>query len=364
MSDFWAKNENLSDYEELQETIEEQAEAMLDQIEEEESEDYMEEYDEEYEEAYGPHDDTEADTAYSLNSRESSVVSQAKVRLEQARLYEMLIEHDTFKGVKAHPQALKNVKNELKQYIIDRLDILLNIKQEEIEQPKEFVVDSPFNDVEVEFLKALSFKGTKGASAKVRPQQLVVSEIQSVIEDPSDRGGLNAIVQQEPEYEEEYEEEEPKPAPKPVRRKAPPKPAPRPKQKPSPKAIPASKRKPKRKPAKPKKVAKPVSTKGIKRQRRGKLGNDEAEAIAREDMKRMEGRPNKPVHEMTGKELIAANKRISKGNVKIRPANAKPMLNDAQAGMYYQAREMNNNMDPNSNMKNILVQKILSEKNQ
>ena len=33
------------------------------------------------------------------------------------------------------------------------------------------VVDSQFNDVEVDFLKALAYKGTKGASSNGRPLQ-------------------------------------------------------------------------------------------------------------------------------------------------------------------------------------------------
>ena len=346
---FWDEDRQ-SEYEQIEETFDESAQAILDEMdgkvpEELEEEEMEEEYEEE--EYMDDYEATETESAYTLDRRESSVVNESMIRLEQARLYDMLIKHDLFKGVKAHPHALQNVQNELKSYIVDRLEILLGIKQEKTksERPRELVVDSPFNDVEIEFLKALSYKGTKGASLQAQPKQLRAAEIQSVGDDS------------------EYEEEEPELAP--VRRPAPPKPkapvrkAPARKKKPvaktpvKPKA-PARKRKPTaKKPATAKK------TKGITRKsRRKEMSDKEAEEIAREDMKRMSGY-NKPAHEMTAKELIAANKKIAQKNQKVRPENAKEMATEAQASMLYQQQQIQQGQTGF----NTLLQKVLHDKN-
>jgi len=191
MSGFW-DNEGESEYEKIEETYDEGTQAVLDELDgkipaEEEEMEYEDEYeedenyDENYEEQMSDYNATEVESAYKLDRRESSVVNESMVRLEQARLYDMLIKHYLFVGVKAHPNALRNVQNELKSYIVDRLEILLGIKQEKSkkEGPKEFIVDSPFNDVEIDFLKALSYKGTKGASRQAQAKQLRASDGQS-----------------------------------------------------------------------------------------------------------------------------------------------------------------------------------------
>jgi len=349
---FWDEDRQ-SEYEQIEETFDEGAQAILDEMDgkvPEEVEDEMEEYEDEYEEEYmEDYEATESESAYALDRRESSVVTQSMIRLEQARLYDMLIKHDLFKGVKAHPHALKNVQNELKSYIVDRLEILLGIKQEKTERPKELVVDSPFNDVEIDFLKALSYKGTKGASAQAKTKRLRAEEIQPIGDDEDyeeeESGGLQSLgaVEEEPELA-------------PVKRPAPARKAPKrtPKKKPVAKKPPARKRKPAaKKPA----VAK--KTKGITRKsRRKEMSDKEAEELAREDMKRMAGY-NKPAHEMTAKELIAANKKIAQKNQKVRPASAKEMPNEAQTSMLYQQQQL---QQGNTGF-NTLLQKVLHDKN-
>ena len=372
MSTFW-DNDGQSEYEQIEETYDEQAQALLDDMETEEEmeEDYEE--DDYEEECMDDYEATKTASAYKLDRRESSVVNESMVRLEQARLYDMLIKHDLFAGVKAHPNALRNVQNELKKYIVDRLEILLGIKQEKSlkERPKEFIVDSPFNDIEIDFLKALSFKGTKGASAHAEEKQLRASEVQSEEDD-----------------EEEYEEESvglrplssfhKEPELTPIRRPAP-KPKPKPMMKPKPTPTP-TKGSPVRKeprerdfngkamkkeaPTKkkrpiPKKKVQAKSTKGITRKsRRPVMSDAEAEEIAREDMKRMAGY-KKPAHEMTAKELLAANKKIAQQNVKIRPAGAKEMATTAQTSMLYQQQQINQG----TTGFNTLLQKVLHDKN-
>ena len=65
-----------------------------------------------------------------LQEEEISVVDNARIRLEQGRLYEMLIKHNLFEGVDAMPQAVAKVQTEIKEFIIERLEILLGMKSE------------------------------------------------------------------------------------------------------------------------------------------------------------------------------------------------------------------------------------------
>lgn len=156
MGNFWDE-ESISEYEMLgnQESIESVPVYKLDEINEEDLEDIQEE------------------AAFDLNLEESSVIYNARLRLEQARLYEMLINHNIFEGVEANPQAIKNVQGELKAYIVDRLEILLGIKKEKIETEEKIEIVSDLNDIELDFLKQLAYKGTKGAS---REGRVVVKE--------------------------------------------------------------------------------------------------------------------------------------------------------------------------------------------
>lgn len=113
-------------------------------------------------------------SAFDLNNKEASAIYSARLRLEQARLYELLINHNVFDGVDASPEAITKVQSDLKKYLVDRLEILLGIKKKkkkEIDIQQAVVVDSQFNDIEVDFLKALAYKGTKGASSGGMPVQ-------------------------------------------------------------------------------------------------------------------------------------------------------------------------------------------------
>ena len=42
---------------------------------------------------------------------------EAQVRLEQGRLYQMLLKHDLFDGVDADARAMKNVQNEIREFM-------------------------------------------------------------------------------------------------------------------------------------------------------------------------------------------------------------------------------------------------------
>jgi hypothetical protein len=122
----------------------------------------------------------EQEIAYTLESNEEDILEEAIVRLEQARLYEMLIKHDIFEGVDGNPIALQNVQNELKSYIIDRLQILLGIKADDL-APERYSertvkVELPFNRLEIEALKDIANKLTKGASGDMQEREVIEAE--------------------------------------------------------------------------------------------------------------------------------------------------------------------------------------------
>lgn len=121
---------------------------------------------------------------------EKNIIDNARIRLEQGRLYEMLIKHDLFDGVDADPKAVSNVQQEIKGFIMERLEILLGMKAEkEVEVHK---VESQFNDMEVQALKMVASKVTQGQSAKAPEIKKEPSPFAPVKEKPKSKG-LNAI---------------------------------------------------------------------------------------------------------------------------------------------------------------------------
>lgn len=108
------------------------------------------------------------ESAFELNDEQSNVVYNARLRLEQAKLYEMLINHDLFEGVEADAKAISIVREELKHYIVKRLEILMGLRQA-IEPKQEIPLN--FNPIEIDFLKQLSYKGTRGASIQSVPSK-------------------------------------------------------------------------------------------------------------------------------------------------------------------------------------------------
>lgn len=277
-----------------------------------------------------------AKSAYALSSNETNVLQTAMVQLDQARLYEMLLKHNLFEGVKANAASLKNVETELKDFILQRLQILLGMKSEKKEVTQapavqqKIKVELPFNDVEIEFLKALAFKGTKGESAKSPSTKTVEAQSMNSIKPLQEeqvglrKMSLSSFDEPEEEEVEEEEEIEVEEAPKP------------------------------RKP-----ISKPV----VKQQARPapKAQNLTADQLAREDIKNMAKR--KPAHLMSADELIEASKSINAGKKK--SAKATPMPDADALAMHYQMQQSkpsNNNV--NANLMGLLSQKLGFSTNQ
>lgn len=92
-------------------------------------------------------------------------ISPALLRLEQGKLYQMLIEHDLFADIDAHPQAIENVQRELKDFITSRLEIMLGLRTDK-EVHHLVRHDSVFTQNEIEALKALAKKLSDSVNKK------------------------------------------------------------------------------------------------------------------------------------------------------------------------------------------------------
>ena len=120
------------------------------------------------------------------------MIDKARNRLEQARLYEMLIEHDLFDGVEAAPVAISEVSSEIKNFISERLEILLGMKAEKETEIHQIVNDPQFNDLEVKVLRRLASQVSKGMTDSAPTTQKEPSELNAVKKKPVQQG-LNTL---------------------------------------------------------------------------------------------------------------------------------------------------------------------------
>ena len=101
-------------------------------------------------------EEEEEDTAF--------LMSDANLRLEQGRLYQMVLQGDIFADTNADPKAIRNVQREIHKFVRERMEVMLGIRQEKVQ---ETIVSSPFNDMEVTVLKMLASKMSKGQTETV-----------------------------------------------------------------------------------------------------------------------------------------------------------------------------------------------------
>lgn len=267
-------------------------------------------------------------SAFDLDEEEAGIVYNTRIRLEQAKLYEMLINHNLFDGVDVDHRAIAIVRNELKHYVVKRLEILMGLKSPVA--PKQ-VVESDFNSIEVDFLKQLAAKGTRGRSMEVEAatdEEMVAEQPQPV------SGGLNPIAGKR------IKSSDLKPLvkkPAAVLKKAvqPP--------------VQEKKKQAVKKRATPKQtVNRPQKKKTV--EKRVKLDSPlqarnltpaEAEALAKEDLKLMKNR--KPLHEMTAKEKAEEIARVNaKHTVRPKPnTNVAPPVSESQLFNKYTIEQAN-----------------------
>ncbi len=113
--------------------------------------------------------------AMQYTEEQAGLLDQADSRLEKANLYRMLLNHDLFGDVDCSPSIVNEVQEELKNIILEKLEVLLGMRAEEQKQETEFAIDLPFNALQVEALKVWADKLTKGKSKDASPAQAIVS---------------------------------------------------------------------------------------------------------------------------------------------------------------------------------------------
>ena len=122
----------------------------------------------------------------------TEILSDARLRLEQGRLYEMIINHDLFEGAVADPIAARFVQNKIRKFAKEQMEIMLGMRQETATVER-LEIDFPFNQVEVNVLKKLAFAASKGASEN---SDNFVPEVKRTTEEVATlprREGLNKI---------------------------------------------------------------------------------------------------------------------------------------------------------------------------
>jgi len=97
-------------------------------------------------------------------------LTNARLRLEQGRLYEMLLKHNLFADVDSDPRAIANVQRELKNYIQERLEVLLGLRPDPRLVKMQVEQNLPFNSLEINLLKSVVSKMSSGATERFEPK--------------------------------------------------------------------------------------------------------------------------------------------------------------------------------------------------
>lgn len=279
------------------------------------------------------------ESAYALDRQESNTIYNTKLRLEQARLYDLLINHDLFEGVEADPNAIAIVQNELKHYIVRRLEILMGLRQP---KPKQVETSSSgLNEVEIDFLKQLAYKGTMGKSVQTSAPQ---EKPRSPIAPAPKKQGLNSL-STKPQLKKPAS---PAPQKKPAAVQKTEAPTPTKQEKPKKNIDPADAR------------AKKVQTKpsGMGRT----LTMEEAMEIAKADLEATKGK--KSWNEMSKKEKKAEMERVNARHKKTKIANNVPFPTADQLEMQYMTQMQRRGATDQTQQFNLMLANALaSQKN-
>ena len=146
----------------------------------------------------------------------TEVLSDARLRLEQGKLYEMIMNHDFFGGVECDPRAAKIVQKQIIKFAKEQMEVMLGMRQTTQATPP--MVSSPFNSLEVDILKKLASAASKGATESEEAQAEMP---EPVVVAPPKKKTLNTIGSAKPQPK-----QQPKPIakkPEPIKRQAKPK---------------------------------------------------------------------------------------------------------------------------------------------
>lgn len=258
------------------------------------------------------------ESAYDLDEEETGIVFNAKLRLEQAKLYELLINHNFFEGVDASEKAINVVQNELKYYIVKRLEILLGLRKEAPVKTQQ-AGPSPFNSVEIDFLKQFAYKGTFGKSIEAEEEG---EEVGKSIPTPVKKAGLSPIRKQLPGIKgSQLQKQQPPPAQKKLAQKS----------------TPPVQTKTKKKPSKNVKEEAPNNKPSTPSFAGRNLTAEEIERIAKEDLKALEKR--KAWNKMTTKEKEEEAKKLAQRYTKKDIPNKTPIPTADQLEYQYMMQQ-------------------------
>lgn len=85
----------------------------------------------------------------------TDVLSDARLRLEQGKLYEMVMNHALFDGLDADPRAVKSVQKQIRKFAKEQMETMLGMRQEAVAVTQ---VSSPFSPLEARALKDIAFQ--------------------------------------------------------------------------------------------------------------------------------------------------------------------------------------------------------------
>lgn len=115
----------------------------------------------------------------------TEVLNDANLRIEQGRLYQMIMNHELFEGMEADPRAVQNVQREIRKFARESMEVMLGMRET---TPVHAAIASPFNDLEVDILKKLASRATNGATETPEANQVA-----SVLKEAPRRKTLNPI---------------------------------------------------------------------------------------------------------------------------------------------------------------------------
>lgn len=180
---FFDDEENLSDV-----MSEQEAEA-LEQNEDPVEEQVQEEIIEQAANSMSSIDDEDAEL-----ENDQELVNSARLRLDQGRLYEMIIAHSFFDDVDANPKAVKNVQREIRNFAKERLEILLGLKPDPRLMPVKVVKDTTYglSTLELDILKKFLSKASNGVTEKIKEPPPKTNTVPKITQ-PSAPAKVNTI---------------------------------------------------------------------------------------------------------------------------------------------------------------------------
>lgn len=123
----------------------------------------------------------------------TAVLSDARLRLQQGSLYEIIMNHELFQGMDFDPAAIKHVQRQIRKFAKEQMEIMLGMRKETAKIER-LEIDFPFNAVEVEVLKLVAKTASKGRSENSDRYVPAVTRTTEEVPVVPRRQGLNPIV--------------------------------------------------------------------------------------------------------------------------------------------------------------------------